>query len=341
MANNCNPCNPCNTSLTNTAACESLPSQIQNFTEQFFGSVIKTEVDGEVIWTLPCDLDVGLPNNARAEGEGLACYFLRLFAEGITGLTGPQGANGTPGADGNNAYTVTLQGFVQPNPGSPNIQLVTAFNPAIMKGTYIFVQDSGWYQVTFTDTSGSVFATLFQALPGAPAFINPGKLVVLSGVPGATVVGPEGPQGPAGPAGSNATSFSVDNGEYFATVGTDYQLGVTYAAVDFVNSSPVVLLPATGTYRVTVVADILGLATVMTSDVADLKLVNTDTAADIPGSEHSVSFLSDTQRTQITIIRRVQTSAPNQTIALYGRADTANAIAVVALATNMTFERLA
>lgn len=334
-------CNPCKTTLTNTPQCESLPSQIQNFSDQFFGAVVKTEVDGEVIWTLPCDLDEGLPNNPRAEGEGLACYLIRLLDTQIVGLTGPQGADGTAGANGINAFTVTLQAFAQPSPASPNVQLLTAYNPAMMEGAYIFVETSGWYQITATDTSGAVFATLFQALPGAPAVINAGKLVVLSGVPGATVVGPQGPAGPTGPAGSNATSFSVDNGEYFAPVGTDYQLGVTYAAVDFVNSSPVVLLPATGTYRVTAVADIVGLATVATSDVADLKLVNTSTVADVPGSEHSASFLSDTQRTQITIIVRVQTTAPNQTIALYGRADTANAIAVVALATNMTFERLA
>jgi hypothetical protein len=76
-----------------------LPSQIQNFTQQFFGDVVKTEVDGQVIWSLPCDLDIGLPNNQRGAGEGLACYFLRLSEEGIIGLTGPQGevTFGAPG----------------------------------------------------------------------------------------------------------------------------------------------------------------------------------------------------------------------------------------------------
>ena len=145
MSNNCNPCNPCNTSLTNTAACESLPSQISNFTAQFFGVVIKTEVDGEVVWTLPCSLDVGLPNNARQPDEGLACYFLRLFEEGIIGLTGPQGETGSAGTNGNNAYTVTLQGFTQPDAGNPNIQVLTAYNPAIMEGSYILIEDSGFY----------------------------------------------------------------------------------------------------------------------------------------------------------------------------------------------------
>lgn len=335
----CNPCN--NTSLTNTAACESLPSQISNFTEQFFGVVVKSEVDGQVVWTLPCNLDVGLPNNARGVDEGLACYFLRLFEEGIVGLTGPQGNDGTPGAAGRNAYTVTLQAFTQPDAGSPNVQFLTAYNPAILEGSYILVEDSGFYLVTAVDTGGSVFATLFQALPGAPATINAGKLVVLSGVPGASVTGATGPAGPAGPAGSDATSFSVDNGEYFAPVGVDDNLGISYAAIDFTNSSPVLTLPATGTYRVTATADLVGLAGVLTSDKAFLKLRNTTLAADINGSEHVVSNFVDTARSSLTLIVRVVTTAPNQAVALYGKADTADKIAVVALNTNMTFERLA
>lgn len=335
-------CDPCrNTSLTNTAACESLPSQISNFTAQFFGVVVKSEVNGEVVWTLPCSLDVGLPNNARGADEGLACYFLRLFEEGIVGLTGPQGDPGTAGTAGRNAYTVTLQAFAQPTSGEPNIQVLTAYNPAIMVGSYIFIQTSGWYQVTAVDPSGAVFATLFQALPGAPATIDAGKLVVLSGVPGASVTGDTGPAGPVGPAGTNATSFSVDNGEYFAPVGVDDNLGISYAAIDFTNSSPVVTLPNTGTYRVTVTADLVGLPTVLTSDRAFLKLYNTTLGADINGAEHAVSNFVDTARSSITIITRVITTAPNQMVALYGKADTADKIAVVALNTNMTFERLA
>lgn len=335
-------CNPCrNTSLTNTAACESLPSQIENFTKQFFGVVVKSEIDGQVVWTLPCDLGVGLQNNPRGADEGLACYYLRLFSEGIIGLTGPQGNDGTPGVAGRNAYTVTLQAFTQPDAGSPNVQFLTSYNPAILEGSYILVEDSGFYIVTATDPSGAIFATLFQALPGAPATINAGKLVVLSGVPGASVTGATGPAGPAGPAGSNATSFSVDNGEYFAPIGTNHNLPLVYAAVDFVNSSPVVTLPATGTYRVTATADLVGLPTVLTTDRAFLKLRNTSLAADISGSEHAVSNFVDTARSSLTLIARVITTAPNQMVALYGKADTADKIAVVALNTNMTFERLA
>src|ERR1051326_215997 len=76
--------NPCQVSGSNTPACESLPSALQNFIDNFFGEIIKTEVDGAVTWALPCNLGTGLPGNPRITGEGLACYFLRLFSDGIT-----------------------------------------------------------------------------------------------------------------------------------------------------------------------------------------------------------------------------------------------------------------
>lgn len=336
-------CNPCNTTLTNTAACESLPSQIENFTKQFFGTIIRTEVDGQVIWTLPCNLDVGLPNNQRAPDEGLACYFLRLFGEGIIGLTGPQGEPGTPGAAGRNAYTVTLQSFTQPDSGSPNIQVLTSYNPAILVGSYVIIENSGYYLVTAVDTGGSVFATLFQAFPSVAAgsTVNAGKLLVIAGVPGASIQGEQGPQGNPGTPGSDATGFSVNNGIYYAPVGTDFNLPVSYVAVDFTASSPVITLTAAGTYRVNVTADLMGLAGVATSDNVYLKLFNTNTAADVPGTEHSINNFVDTARSQINITTQVITTGANQQIALYGKCDTADKVAVVALRTTITFDRLA
>lgn len=332
-------CNPCSkTSLTNTAACESLPSQIENFTKQFFGVVVKTEVDGVVNWSLPCNLDVGLPNNARGVDEGLACYFLRLFLEGIVGLTGPDGAPGAAGAAGRNAYTVTLQAFAQPTPGNPNVQILTAYNAAILPGLYVFIDTSGWYQVSAADTSGVLFLVLHTALPGAPAVINAGKLVVPSGVPGAN--GFNGTNGTNGTNGINGVDVSTENDFYFATVGTDHVLGIVYAAVDFVNSSPSVTLPSAGTYRVSVVADLVGLPTVLATEKAFLKLRNTTTSTDIAGSEHLVSNFADTIRSQITIVTRVITTLPSQQIALFGKADTATKISVVALNTTVAYERL-
>ena len=78
--------NPCAIVEHNTVQCESLPSRVENFTKNFFGDVVRTEVNGQVVWSLPCGLDVGLPANPRGLDEGLACYFLRLFNDGIVGL---------------------------------------------------------------------------------------------------------------------------------------------------------------------------------------------------------------------------------------------------------------
>lgn len=78
-------CTPCGFNGVPDAANESLESALANFTTQFFGDLTKTVVNGSVVWTLPCDLDAGIAGNPRVEGEGLACYILRLMEEGATG----------------------------------------------------------------------------------------------------------------------------------------------------------------------------------------------------------------------------------------------------------------
>jgi hypothetical protein len=177
--------NPCGTSPGNTAQCESLPSQIENFTLQFFGTVVKTEINGKVTWSLPCGLDVGLPANPRGVDEGLACYFLRLFADGIGGLQGPKGVIGDAGEDGHNAYSILVQSFTQPSLASPLVQFVILANPSILAGLYVFVQNSGYYLVTSADSSGVIFATLVSPKAGALTTIPVGSIVVPTGPPGA------------------------------------------------------------------------------------------------------------------------------------------------------------
>lgn len=335
--------NPCRITSHNTPACESLPSQIQNFSNQFFGTVVKTEVDGQVVWSLPCNLDVGLENNPRSVDEGLACYFLRLFEDGITGRTGPQGLPGVNGTNGNNAYTVTLVQFTQPSAGNPNIQVRTAYNPGILQDSYVFVQGSGWYTVTATDTDGNLFLQLIQAVssvsPGNT--VTAGKLVVVSGPQGlqgpagASVQGPPGAQGPPG------STVTLENDFYFATAGTDHQLQATYGAVNFVNSAPELLLESAGKHLVTVVATVAGEAGVAPPDAAILKLVNTSTVTDVPGSEQNITNIDEDQFSQIIINAIVTTSGANQTVALYGRASGADIIAVIALNTTITAVRIA
>lgn len=331
---------PCHRDEHNTPACESLPSQIQNFTTQFFGTVIKSEVNGQVVWTLPCDLAVGLINNPRAADESVACYFIRLFGDGILGLTGPQGAPGNPGTNGNNAYTVTLGSFVQPTV-NPNIQVPSAFNPAILTGSYVFVGGSGWYLVSDADTSGTLFLQLVQALPGASGTITAGKLVVVTGPPGAAIAGPQGPQGTKGDQGAPGEIVTQTNGYYFTTTGTDFPLPVSYTAVTFVTSNPAFLLPAIGTYKITAVVSIAGLGGVSTSDAALFKLRNTTTGSDIPGSEKAITNLVPNQFAQVVLDALVTTTSLNTSLELWGRASGGGIIDVLALSTSLTMVRIA
>lgn len=329
--------NPCAVTQHNSAKCENLPSQISNFTAQFFGVVVKTETDGVVSWSLPCGLDVGLPNNPRAADEGLACYFLRLFSDGIVGLTGPAGANGASGSNGNNAYTVTTQGFVQPTQAAPHIQVLTVFNPAILDNTYVFIATSGWYFVDDYDPSGMAFLTLAQAVPGASGTIAAGKLVVTAGFVGP--VGPQGIQGAQGPPGLN--TFAT-NAFYYAPIGTDYNVQVTYQAVDFLASAPRVLLPAAGTYMLTAVIDVVGLTGVALADSVSFKLVSTVApASDVAGSEHVLSNLVLNQRSQAVINAILTTTTASNEVGIYARASTANVFAAVALSTSLSLIRLA
>jgi hypothetical protein len=332
--------NPCRKGPKNTPACESLPSQISNFTLQFFGTVVKTEVDGSVVWSLPCNLDVGLPNNPRGIDEGLACYFLRLFHDGIVGLTGPAGPSGANGTNGNNAFTVSLKGFTQPTLAAPIVQVTTQYNPAIIAGIYVNIASSGWYLVNETDGNGTLLLTLVRAAEGASGTITAGKLVVPSGFPGASIVGPQGPQGTVGPQGTPGQSFTETNGFYFALVGTDFNLPLVSTPVSFVNSAPQVLLPTAGLYLVTVNVGLIGKTGVSASDTAQLRLSNTSNASIIPGSEVEVSNYIDGQVGQAVINVRIQTDAANQTIALYGDCTTANRIAARALQTTITYVKL-
>lgn len=182
------PCDPCAVSPTNTAACESLPSALDNFITQFFGSVTKSVVDGKVVWTLPCNLSEGLPDNPREEGEGLACYFLRLFLDGITGLTGPTGATGATGATGpagKNSFSITTADFVQPAVDA-SVNIYLADGSWAVEGLYIFVQDSGYYLVTAV-----VGNTLYAK------FVAPGTTTGGT-IPSGNLVVPAGPQGAPG-----------------------------------------------------------------------------------------------------------------------------------------------
>lgn len=339
--NNCDS-NPCIASETNTAACESVSSQINNFTTAFFGTVVKTEIDGQVVWSLPCDLETGLPNNPRGVGEGLACYFKRLFNEGIIGLQGPQGETGEDGSNGDNAFTVLLASFTQPTLGSPNVQISTLYNPAMLVNLYVFIENSGWYQITATDGTGTLWLTLVKAISSPPATVTAGKLIVPSGFPGQSIVGPQGIQGPQGAQGTPGESHTETNGMFTDLVGgTNYNLQIAYATVDFTNLFARVLLPEQGTYLLSVTVGLLGLAGVVATDIVSVRLRNDDTTLVQDGSEHDVRAPQASEPESLSYTVRVVSTDANQQITLQGKCTTVDKVAVVANRTVITYVKIA
>ena len=339
--------NPCAIAPGNSPACESLPSQIANFSTQFFGTVTKVDDgQGHVTWQLPCGLDVGLSSNPRAPGEGLACYFLRLFADGISLLQGPPGPAGTPGKDGSNAYAVTIAPFAQPTLANPVVQVATAFNPSILPGQFVFIDTSGWYQVSSTDPSGVVVLTLMAPLPnapvlypgesGPPGMVLAGRLVVPSGAPGPQGnTGPQGLQGPqgikgntgatgpAGPAGPPGVAPTLSSAQYVDASGLTYVLTTSFAQVVNGGNGPVVTLPVAGTYLVMAVIPFYSAGS--GTGTAQWELYNSTSAAVVGGPffvtvQGAISGTPTRTRASAEIF--VTTSGANQQIQVYAKETT-------------------
>ena len=60
---------------------ESVPSLIDNLVNALYGTISKTVVDRKVVWDIPCDPDntATVFDTPRLPGEGLLCYFIRVF----------------------------------------------------------------------------------------------------------------------------------------------------------------------------------------------------------------------------------------------------------------------
>lgn len=299
--------NPCAIGPGNTPQCETLPSQISNFVAQFFGEVTKSDDGmGNVTWTLPCGLDTGLELTPRATGEGVACYFLRLFQQGIQSAQGPQGIPGTPGTNGFNAYSVTLQAFTQPTLSNPVVQISSAPNPSILPEQYVFIDTSGWYQVVNVDVTGVLVLNLVSALPNAPVnhpgeivpagIVAAGRLIVPSGAPGPQgvqgiqgnqgiqgVKGDTGGVGPAGPQGLPGTAPTLATSQYVDVSGSNYVLTTSFARVDNgSNQGPAITLGAAGTYLIMLVLE-LAQSSGNLLWTAQVELYNATTAAVVSG----------------------------------------------------------
>jgi len=336
-------CNPCSASAANTAECETLPSQISNFTKSFFGEVTKTELDGEVQWVLPCNLETGLENNPRAPDEGLACYFLRLFQDGILGLTGPTGAAGNDGADGFNAYTVTTQTFLQPSLSDPNRVIRTAYNPAIMENLVVFVRGSGWYVVNSYDLDGALHGTVISVVSGTAynSAVTAGKLVAPTGPQGVSVVGPTGPTGPQGPTGASGPNPTAVN-DWVQCEGDPWFVQVAYTQVQFSGGTiqdPELLLPDAGEYRVEAILDLQSIPD-PTETFPLLKFKFQLDGGDVSGSEIRFSNMQwDTYHT-LTFWAYLTTSGVNQQVTLWANAGTADRVYIRGAKTRMAYVRL-
>jgi hypothetical protein len=292
-----------------------------------------------VSWTLPCDLEVGLENNPRIDGEGLACYFLRLFNDGIMGLTGPQGLPGIAGEDGLNAFTVTTATFAQPTLVSPNIQVSTSYNGAILVGLFVFIATSGFYEVTAVDGTGTLWLTLTLPLSSAPANITAGKLVVPCGHPGTSVTGPQGPAGPQGPQGSPGASYTADNEFYYTSGGTDYYIQLVSEQVTFVSSMPQVTMTE-GYWLISCDCEIVGDPSVLTTDLFTFKLRDVTNGQDLNGSTRRINDVLPAGIRAVSTTVRFQVPGGGATVSLFAVASNANHAFINPTGTTLTAVKL-
>ena len=106
---------------------ESVPSILNNLTYALYGTVTKTVVNRQVVWTT-CDpnLSMTLFDIARNPGEGLLCYFIRALQ--YQNFVGPQGPAGTIAI---NSTTTTLPGTNASvtNTGTPEAAVLNFFIP--------------------------------------------------------------------------------------------------------------------------------------------------------------------------------------------------------------------
>lgn len=299
----------CVTQITpNTPACESLQSQVNNFTSQFFGAVTKIDVSpGVVEWSLPCDLDLGIPSDPRAFGEGVACYFLRLFKQAIISFEGPAGDNGLAGTDGQPGFTVTMSSFPQPTDSTP-FTITYLFTPAIVTGEDIFISNSGWYRVNALGGSGATrLATisLMRSVNSPKATVDAGRIMVPTGPPGTSKKGPSGAPGPngqtgdkgaTGPSGPVLTMGPTEQNGVVQASGSDLNINGAAVPATYGGGTVQVTLPVAGTYLVRAISLLRNNSNVINSalymylrNLTDPSK-NTGLNGDLPGSLSTCSI---------------------------------------------------
>lgn len=171
---NCHLCNA-DTPYPSVSA-ESVPSLIDNLTYALYGLITKTVVSGRVNWTIPCDpnSDASIWGYTRNAGEGLMCYFLRVFQSANpaiipSGTAGQilQSAGGSAFAWANSitpqATTSVIGGFKLASSGS-DVSISTASilalsTTGVAAGT--FGSPTQWPVIT-VDSKGRITGTATQ-----------------------------------------------------------------------------------------------------------------------------------------------------------------------------------
>jgi hypothetical protein len=141
---------------------EPLPSALDNFITQFFGEVTKTCVDGQIVWSLPCNLETGIPGYPRQEGEGLACYFKRVINDlflqyGMLGTMAFQNANGVSITGG------TITGLANPVNFSDAANKAYVDSVVGQNGPVFNVKDYGAIGNGVADDSAAISSALSAA----------------------------------------------------------------------------------------------------------------------------------------------------------------------------------
>jgi hypothetical protein len=241
-----------------TAENEPLESALDNFVTSFYGAVTKTLVNGQVVWTMPCNLDVGLPANPRLPGEGIACYLLRLIDEGIVGLTGPQGLQGETGADGSSPWTLLASAFVQPSVGG-NIVVTVQDAEAIPVDSLVFIEGSGWWIVAARNTSAQlIYITLHTQAVVPGTAVQAGGRVLVTGPQGATGAkgakgdtGVKGDTGAAGAAGADGDSGWTETTANFTVPAVNATVIVSVVSAALFAIGQTVYIDNVGAYQIT------------------------------------------------------------------------------------------
>jgi hypothetical protein len=219
------------------------------------------------------------------------------------------------------------------------VQVALAFNPSILPGQFVFIDTSGWYQITSTDPSGICVFTLVALLPGAPTTITAGRLVVPSGAPGPQgqtgpqgiqgipgIKGDTGPQGNPGQQGATGTAPVLTSAEYIDVSGAHYTLTGSYAVIDDGSlNGPHITLPVPGNYFLFMVLPIYS-AGGAGSWTASWYLYNSSTASQIriPLPDSGGGSTSGAPNTSHTNFQGfVTTTGVNNVIQIYAKETTA------------------